>query len=166
MKKRAIFILAIVIVGTLMSCSGGGNGGSNMAALSVHFVPDPVYIAADGRFYFRVTVTENTGIGVEITSFIVKFYTADQGAHSTQDLTDSFPSWFTACGGSGTYIPGGMSRCADICVETNAAYSHFTFTGRDDLGNSVGGSGRVDYRQNRSNSHSKDEKYGDIFLKP
>jgi hypothetical protein len=152
MKKGLILILSVLLVGFIVSCSGGGDDSPSMAALRVLCDPNPVDPAADGKFYFRVTLTEDNGIGVEITAWTAASYNADDSLRGINDLTADFAAWFDECGGSGTYIAGGTSRCANINYDGAAAYSILAFFGRDDLGNTVEGSGRVDFNNTRSKS--------------
>jgi hypothetical protein len=159
MKKAVVFLVVVFMVGPLMSCGGGGNGSPSMAALSVLFAPNPVNVSPDGMFRVRVTVTEENGIGVEITSLRISNYAADDSVINVQN---EGPAWFAEqfddCGGSGTYIPGGSLRCADLEYGGSAVYSIFTFFGLDDLGNNIEGSGRLDLN-NRSKSPSESEDY-------
>ena len=151
MKRGLILILSVLMVVSLMSCSGGGSDSPSMAALRVLFAPNPVDSAADGKFYFRVTLMEDNGIGVQITGWTAANYNADDSLRGITDLTANFADWFDECGGAGTYIPGGTSRCAEVNYGGGAAYAVMSFFGRDDLGNAVEGSGRVDLN-NRSKS--------------
>jgi hypothetical protein len=89
---------------------------------------------------------EDNGIGVEITRWQASFYNADDSFRSTTEYTPAiFVDWFDDCGGTGTYIPGGGLRCADLRYRGGAAYQIITFYGQDDLGNAIEGSGRVDF---------------------
>ena len=155
MKKATILILAVFMVGFLMACSGGGDGSPSMAALSVLYAPNPVDKSPDGRFHSRMTLMEENGIGAEIVWWRSSYYNADDSPRTTFEFTSAdFVRWFNDCGGTGTYIPGGGSRCADWWYEGGAAYGTFTFAGRDDLGNTVEGTGRVDFNQGRDKSLS------------
>ena len=146
MKRGIFLILSVFLVGFFMSCSGGGDDSPSMAALRVLTDPNPINMAADGKFYYRMTLTEENGLGVEINRWQASYYNADDSLRITIDYTAAnFADWFIDCGGTGTYIPGGTSRCNDWWYEGEAAYIIVTFFGLDDLGNGIEGSIRLDF---------------------
>jgi hypothetical protein len=151
MKRAAIIILLLLSVSLITSCNG--NGSPSEAALRVLTDPNPINMAVDGRFYYRMTLTETNGIGIEITGWRSTDYNADDSLRNTADFTAAnFADWFVDCGGSGTYIPGGTSRCNDWYYEGGAAYMIVAFFGLDDLGNDIESSVRLDFLDNRSRS--------------
>jgi len=144
MKRTAFCALAVLF---FLSCGGGGGGDSGKDALRMTADPNPVtQCSTCGDFHFQVTITETKGIGVEITSFRGLAYSADNVLLNTQNFTTAeFADWFNKCGGTGTYIAGGLTRCANLSFDGSAAYGILEVAGMDDLGKSVTCTCRVDF---------------------
>jgi len=118
------------------------------AELAVSFDPNPVAHVRPGEWEHLVYVTEAGGIGVYIYGFKIQDFSAAGVEYvSTSEDAASFNSKFRLCGGDGTFMAGGTTRCAAV-IRTegrNTGHSLWTFFGLDELGNEVTATGRVDF---------------------
>ena len=155
MMKTAVKTLAAVIVlaGLLalpLGCDEGGSGPEGPKAnLLVTFEPNPVAHEQPALWTYEVHVTEVGGVGVFIYGYTVKQYSAAGVEYSSVRTSDSsaFNSSFLLCGGEGTFMPAGSTRCshAERTVGRNTGYATWTFFGLDELGSEITATGRVDF---------------------
>jgi len=146
---------AAALFGTLLgltsaSCSNddGSLAPGGKAVLVVNFEPNPVTHLQPALWRYEVQVTEVGGVGVFMYGYTVKEYSAAGVEYSsaTSDAS-SFNSSFLLCGGEGTFMPAGSTRCsnAERTEGRNTGYATWTFFGLDELGNEVTATGRVDF---------------------
>jgi hypothetical protein len=144
MKRLAILILAVFMVGFLIACSGGGDGGTPKAALQVTDIPNPVMVSNDGKWHYRSEIRELNGIGVEITGVTFTGMINDEVVWTSTVSPAEFAAEWDQCGGTGsTRVEGGSERCGNRVITWNSLVGtgkqKTLVTGMDDLGNSVEG---------------------------
>jgi hypothetical protein len=126
----------------LISC-----GCQGCANLQIDFSPNPApqssQACVGGRpaWFYSATVTETSGIGINISGFAWDFYDAAGNLTGTQTNTSSdFGNFFNQCGTASTRIPPHGRACALVCTNLggrNSGSVTMTFFGTDDNGNQV-----------------------------
>jgi hypothetical protein len=149
LRGAALFgaVLAILLSSLLPACSSSEPDDPKVT-LRVTFSPNPAVASADGSWTYTVNVTELAGNGTYINDFTVERFSGADIKYSEKEYNAAkFKVWFDDCGGSGTYIAGGTTRCANIIsIEgRNSGHADWTFNGVDVLGTSVTGKGRIDW---------------------
>ncbi|WP_411727131.1 S8 family peptidase [Methyloglobulus sp.] len=125
---------------------------SKAAKLNLSFNPNPAPISASScigvspSWDYKATLAESAGVGVTINSFTWDFYDAGGNFLNRQDndATD-FTDFFDDCGPGSPYIGPSSTACGNLCVhyggDDTGGSVIMTFTGQDDNGNTVTGSG-------------------------
>jgi len=126
----------------LISCSCPGCGN-----LQIEFSPNPAPQSSQAcvnvrpAWFYSATVTETSGIGINISGFAWDFYDAAGNLTGTQTNTSSdFGNFFNQCGTASTRIPPHGRACALLCTNLggrNSGSVTMTFFGTDDNGNQV-----------------------------
>ncbi len=147
---RPIVLAALLLAAPLWTgCDNESDPGTigTKAILVVYFEPNPTAIDIDGKWRYVVYVSEINGVGVSIYGWNVeRFSDSDISLGSGTGSQAEFEAQYVLCGGEGTYLPGGQTRCSARFYErvANAGYLVYTFFGVDDNGNEVEGEGRLD----------------------
>lgn len=148
MKRMTCLTLAFLALFTfIIGCDGDGGGNPGRSNLDIRFSPNPVNRAVDGKWHYKVTIEETSGIGVTIDGMDVQTYRDDGQFHYGGNYSvDEFCDWFDDCGGSGSYIPAGSIRCGYVWSgksDVPPDYRYWTFTGIDDFDNRISATARV-----------------------
>lgn len=89
-------------------------------------------------FRFQAFVEEIAGVGFNVTSSSIRFYSAAGAQTSTQAI--SFSAFFNACSPGSSRIGAYAEPCTDLCVGFGGAaggFMDFTIAGVDDAGNAA-----------------------------
>lgn len=123
-------------------------GSPTSANLAITFTPNPPPKATPGcsgsssSWLYTATLTETTGIGINISKFTWDFYDATGNLFSTQtNNSGDFSAFFNDCGAASTRIAPNGRACGNLCISFGGAPISgsvvMTFYGTDDRGNKV-----------------------------
>jgi hypothetical protein len=117
-----------------------------VAVISTRSIPSPVPYSEDygGWHYweFRYEITESAGVGAQLVNWFSDMYDINGNHISHQDFTvQNFADWFIDCGGSGSHIEGGSTRCSSFYYRSTGNEKGWrveeTLEFNDDNGNNI-----------------------------
>jgi len=144
-KQKKIWIpllLSFILIIVLSGCNGVI--GPKTAKLDITIVPNPVPFNSfeDGKWWYKLILSESNGIGVTLNSLRLDQYDQQEEYYDTKILDEEdIAEWFGS-----NYLPAFSAFWSWVYVTSAIRkYTILTIAGVDDNNNPIEATGRVDF---------------------
>ncbi|GAF75178.1 unnamed protein product [marine sediment metagenome] len=144
-KQKKVWIpllLSFILIIVFSGCSGVI--GPKTAKIDITIVPNPVPFNSfeDGKWWYKLILSENNGIGVTLNSLRLDQYNQQEQHYGTKILYgEDIIDWFDS-----NYLPAFSALSSWVYVtSTIRKYTLLTVAGVDDNNNPIEATGRVDF---------------------